>query len=149
MLYCEFGPDCIGFFAERDARARALAGDLVVRILLGRAGTDAARSGSAVLRYAAYDKRADFRDAPSMEASLTDAGRVIGELIGSGFHWGHVAIDGPRCEIRLDAFDGLVCLFWPTPDAWTIAQWGTLTQEILHQARNAGAELRTNLDEVT
>lgn len=149
MLYCEFGPDGVGFFAERDAGARALAGDLVVRILLGRALPEGASSERAVLHYAAYERRASFRDAPSAEIPLADAGRTIGELIGSGFSWGYVAIDGCRCEILLSAFDGLVTLFWPTPDAWSIDQWEALTLGILHQAREAGAKLRTNLDAVT
>ena len=146
MLYCEFGPDCVGFFAERDAGARILAGDLVGRILLGRVLAEGGSSEGAVLHYAAYERRASFRDAPSAEVPLADAGRTIGALIGSGFSWGYVAIDGCRCEMWLSPFDGLVTLFWPTPDAWSADQWEGLTLGILQQAREAGAELRTNLD---
>ena len=149
MLYCEFGPDCVGFFAERDAGARILAGDLVVRILLGRVLPEGGRSDGPVLRYAAYGRRDSFRDAPSAEVPLADAGRTIGALIGSGFSWGYVAIDPCRCEILLSPFDGLITLFWPTPDAWSPEQWEALTLGILQQARDAGAKLSTNLDATT
>lgn len=146
MLYCEFGPDWVGSFAERDARARVLAGDLVVRILLRRAIPEGASAEGAVLHYAAYERRTSFRDAPSVEVPLADAGRTIGALVGSGLHWGYVAIDGCRCEMLLSASDGLVTLFWPTPDAWSVDQWQALTLGILQQARDAGAKLSTNLD---
>jgi hypothetical protein len=101
-----------------------------------------------VLHYAAYERRTSFRDTPSLEVPLADAGRTIGELIGSGFSWGYVAIDHCRCEILLSPFDGLVTIFWPTPDALSFDQWAALTLSIVHQARAAGATLRTNLDAV-
>ena len=146
MLYCEFGPDSIAFFAERDAGSRILAGDLVGRILLGRGLSEGGGSEGAVLRYAAYERRASFRNAPSAEVPLVDAGRTIGALIGSGFSWGYVEIAPCRCEILLSPFDGLITLFWPTPDAWTPDRWEALTLGVLQQAREAGAKLSTNLD---
>src|SRR5688572_10536917 len=111
MVYCEFSLDNVAFFAEGGDPDRRLAGELLVRLLVARIVADGANPDGVVVHYVDDADSPKFTEFNEGRASMADAAEMIATLIASGHSRGHLAVDGRRYRIHLDAGDGLVT-FW-------------------------------------